>query len=71
MRCLPVLGGLMPVPDLSAVRYLARLLEIFVIAVANILAEDGSECKLRILSPHVHEADSGARRGMKTYLCHL
>ena len=35
-------------------------LEIFAIGVADMLAENGSECKPRILSPHVQQADMRA-----------
>ena len=66
MRYLQVLGGLMLVPDLPAVRCRARLWEMFGIPAAHMLAENGRECKPHILSTHVHQAGMRARGEMAT-----
>ena len=56
-----LLAGLRPVPDLSAVRCRARLLEMFVISVADKLAGNGKENKPGILLFCVRHADIGSR----------
>ena len=64
--CLQVIGDLMPVPDLSALRCRAWLLEMFAIPVTDMPAENGNECKPDILSTLAYQADTIARGDMAT-----